>query len=164
MPSMPAGSYQPASASYLDAGGERGSFHIFGTILTTGNIVAQTAAWADVLTALDALALGARIEDTYNDRTLYNVARPVNGAAREIALQVWFQDATTGARWSANLPTLDISLIEYIDNIGAKDAVDPTTTEIAALTTALEAFPVRNPLAQGNTVNVVGYKVVRGNK
>jgi hypothetical protein len=164
MPSMPAGSYQPASASYLDAGGERAAFHVFGTILTTGNIVAQTAAWADVLAALDALALGARIEDTYNDVSKYSVSRPTNGAAREVALQVWFQDATTGAKWSASLPTVDISLIEYVDNIGAKDAVDPSTTEVAALTAALEAFPVRNPLAQSNTVGVIGYKVVRGMK
>jgi len=161
---MPAGSYQPCSISYLDAGGERGSMHFFGQILNTGNIVAKTSAWADVLTAADALALGARIEDTYNDQSKYGVSKPTNGAAREIALQVWFQDATTGSKWSANLPTLDISLIEYLDNIGAKDAVDPATTEVAALTAALEALPVVNPLAQGNTVNVVGYKVVRGQK
>jgi len=164
MPTMPAGSYQPASISYLDAGGERGSMSFYGPILTTGNIVAKAAAWADVLTAADALALGARIEDRYNDQSKYAVSRPTNGAAREVALQVWFQDATTGARWSANLPTIDLSLITYIDNIGARDAVDPSTTEVAALTTALEALPVVNPLAQGNTVNVVGYKIVRGLK
>jgi len=164
MPSMPAGAYQPASASYLDAGGERASFHIFGQILNTGNIVAQTAAWATMLSALDALALGARIRDFYNDESVYSVARPTNGAAREVALQVWFQDDVTGSRWLANLPTLDISLITYINNIGAKDAVDPSTTEVAALTAALEAFPVVNPLAQGNAVSVVGYKVVRGSK
>lgn len=161
---LPAGSYQPASVSYLDAGGERGTFHVFGKILTTGNIVAQTAAWATLLTALDALALGSRVKDSYNDESLYAVARPTNGAAREVALQVWFQDATTGQKFSANLPTIDISLIEYIDNIGARDAVDPSTTEVAALTDALEAFPVVNPEAQSNTVSVVGYKVVRGFK
>ncbi len=138
--------------------------HFYGKILTTGNIVAQTAAWADVLTALDALALGARILDTYNDESRYNVGVPTNGAAREIALQVIFKDATTGQTFLANLPTLDISLIEYVDNVGARDAVDPTTTELAALTTALEAFPVVNPTAQANAVNVIGYKVVRGNK
>jgi hypothetical protein len=162
--SLPAGSYQPASISYLDAGGERATFHVFGKILTAANIVAQTAAWATVLTAADALALGARVRDSYNDESLYSVARPTNGAAREVALQVWFRDVTTGQKWSANLPTVDIALIEYIDNIGARDAVDPTTTEVAALTTALEAFPVVNPEAQTNTVEVVGYKVVRGNK
>ena len=164
MATLPAGSYQDASASYLDAGGERGSFHIFAKTLTAANFDAQTAAWGNVLAALDALALGARIEDVYNDRSRYGVARPTNGAAREVALQVWFQDGVAGSRWSASLPTLDVSLIEYIDNLSAKDAVDPTTAELAALTAALEAFPVVNPLNQAHAVTVVGYKVVRGQK
>jgi len=164
MPTLPAGSYQDASISFLDAGGERASFHIFGTVLTAGNFAAQQTAWATLITAVTALALGVRAEDTYGDTTRYVAARPTNGAAREVALQIWFQDDVTGSRFSALIPTLDISLIEYIDNIGARDAVDPTTTEVAALTTALEAFPVRNPLAQANAVSVVGYKVVRGLK
>lgn len=164
MPTLPAGSYQGASVSYLDAGGERGTIHVFGTVLTAANYDAQQTAWSAVLTALDALALGARIEDTYGDTTRYSVARPTNGAAREVSLQVWFQGQTTGSRFSANLPTVDLSLIEYIDNLGAKDAVDPSTTEVAALTAALEAFPVRNPFSQAETVLVVGYKVVRGQK
>jgi len=164
MPTLPAGTYQPASASYVDAGGERTSFHVYGKTITAANHDAQVTAWAAVLTALDALALGARVVDSYDDETRYFAARPTNGAAREVALQVWFQDATSGERWSAQLGTLDISLISYVDNIGAKDAGDPTTTEVAALTTALEAFPVVNPLNQTHVVNVVGYKVIRGNK
>jgi len=164
MPTLPAGSYQPASASYLDAGGERGSFHVYGKIISAANHDAQATAWGNVLTALDALALGARIEDRYDDLSRYSVVPPTNGAAREVSLQVWFQDETSGQKWSANLPTVNLAKISYIDNIGAKDAVDPTTTEVAALTTALEAFPVVNPEAQTHTVHVVGYKVVRGLK
>ena len=164
MPVLPAGTYQPASASYLDDGGERGSIHFYGKVCTTGNIVAQAAAWAAVLDALDALALGARIRDSYNDESIYAVNKPGNGAAREVSLQIWFKDGTTGQTWSANLPTLNLPLIEYVDNISARDAVDVTTTELVALTDALEAFPVVNPMAQGNAVTVAGYKVIRGMK
>lgn len=163
MPTRPAGSYQPASISYLDAGAERGSFKVDGKTLTAANFDAQVAAWADILAAADALCLGARIEDTYNDQSVYGVAAPTNGAAREVALQLIFMDATSGEKWRANLPTLDISLIVYDTNYGAKDVVLMTSTEVAALIDALEGFVV-NPANQAHTVTVIGARVVRGQK
>jgi len=165
MASLPAGSYQPYSAAYLDAGGERGNIHGFATLITAANHDAQATKWADVLDATDALSLGARVVDRYDDETTYAVARPTNGAAREVVLNATFQDATTGQKWTANVvPCLNIGLITYVDNVNAKDAVDPTTTEVAALTTALQAFKVVNPEHPTNTVNVIGYRVIRGQK
>lgn len=164
MPVMPAGTKQDASISYLDAGGERASFHVLGTPITAANQVAQAAKWADILTAADALALGARVRDTYGDTTVYAAARPTNGAAREVALKLIFRDATTGQTWDALLPTLDISLIEYDPNYGAKDVVDITTDEVAALITALDAFPVKSPYVYANSGTVIGAQVVRGFK
>jgi len=162
---LPAGSYQPFSASYIDAGGEHGNVHGFGKLITAANHDAQATAWAAVLSAIDALSLGARDKDRYDDETTYAVSRPTNGAAREVALSATFQDMTSGQKWvNTVVPCLDISKITYIDNVNAKDAVDPTTTEVAALTTALEAFPVVNPEHPTNTVHVVGYRVIRGQK
>jgi len=167
MPSLPAGTYQTASASYLDAGGELGhTTNLWGTVITAANQAAQAAAWATLLTAMDALALGNRKVDNYGDKSTYAVAIPTNGAAREVALQAIYQDATTGSSWRGIIvPTLDISLVTYVNNVGAKDAViiqDGGAVE--ALYDALVAFPVRNPLAQANTVNIIGMKVVRGQK
>lgn len=167
MPSLPAGTYQTASASYLDAGNELGNTSgMYGTVITAANQAAQAAAWATLLGAIDALALGNRKKDTYGDKSTYAVSTPTNGAAREVALQAIFRDTTTGSTWRGIVvPTLDISLITYVDNVGAKDAVimdDGGVVE--ALKDALEAFPIRNPLAQSNTVEVVGMKVVRGQK
>jgi len=164
---LPAGTYQNASASYLDAGGELGNTSgMYGTVITAANQVAQAAAWASLLSAMDALALGNRKRDTYGDKSTYAVSRPTNGAAREVALQAIFRDSTTGETWPATVvPTLDISLIDYVDNVGAKDAViieDGGVVE--ALRDALQAFPIRNPRAQSNTVTVVGMKVIRGQK
>lgn len=165
MASLPAGSYQPFSAAYQDAGGENGNVHGYGKLISAANHDAQVTAWAAVLAAIDALSLGARVKDRYDDETTYSVSRPTNGAAREVALNATFKDATTGQQWTANVvPCLDISLITYVDNINAKDAVDPSTTEVAALTTALEGFPVVNPEHPTNTVNVIGYRVIRGQK
>jgi len=167
MPSLPAGTYQTASASYLDAGNELGNTSgMYGTVITAANQVAQAAAWATLLSAMDALALGNRRADNYGDKTTYAVTAPANGAAREVALQAIFQDDVTGSKWRGIVvPTLDISLITYVNNAGAKDAVIMDDAGlVAALVTALEAFPVRNPFAQGNAVSVIGMKVVRGQK
>lgn len=163
---LPAGTFQVASASYLDAGGEIGvTTNLYGTVVTAANEVAQSAAWTALLSAMDALALGNRKADRYIDKTTYDVSRPTNGAAREVALLAIFHDTVNGQRWRGIVvPTLDLSLIEYSSNVAAKDVVDLTTTEVAALITALEAFPVRNPYAQGNAVEVEGLAVVRGQK
>lgn len=164
MPVLAAGTRQNASASYLDAGGERASFKVWGAVITAANEAAQSTAWGVVLAAADDLALGNRIRDTYVDTTTYSVLRPTNGASREIALKLIFRDATTGQTWFSLLPTLDISLIEYDPNYGAKDVVLLSTTEVAALVAALDAFPVKNPYAYANNATVVGAQVVRGFK
>jgi len=159
---LPAGSYQPAEISYRDAGNEIGSSRFFGAILTTGNIVAKTALWATLLTATDAITLGARVKDVYNDETLYNVAQPTNGAARETKLLVQFQDGTTGEKMTTTIPTVDPTLPEYVINVNAKDVVVlDSPTEIVDFIAAFEAFAV-NPRT-GNAVNVVGLQVVGRN-
>jgi len=104
MASLPAGSYQPFSAAYQDAGGENGNVNGYGKLITAANHDAQATAWGVVLAAIDALSLGARKVDRYDDETRYNVSRPTNGAAREVALNATFKDATTGQQWTASWP------------------------------------------------------------
>lgn len=159
---LPVGTYQVASASYLDAGNEFGNMKVYGKVITAANEVAQAAAWATLLGTVDDLALGVRKRDTYNDKTTYIGTRPTNGAAREIALQARFYDTVNGQEWLETVvPTLDISLIDYLPGT---DQVDMSTTEVAALAAALVAFPVVNPYAQANTVSILGMNVVRGQK
>lgn len=159
---LPVGTYQVASASYLDAGNELGSMRIFGKVITAGNEVAQAAAWAAVLAAADALSLGVRKRDTYNDKTTYDAVAPTNGAAREIALQARFHDTVNGQQWvDTVVPCVNQTLISYYSGT---DRVDVTTTAVAALVTALNAFPVVNPYAQANAVEILWMNVVRGQK
>jgi hypothetical protein len=135
---------------------------VYGKVITAANEVAQAAAWATLLGTVDDLALGVRKRDTYNDKTTYIGTRPTNGAAREIALQARFYDTVNGQEWLETVvPTLDISLIDYLPGT---DQVDMSTTEVAALAAALVAFPVVNPYAQANTVSILGMNVVRGQK
>jgi len=159
---LPPGGYQPASISYRDAGNEIGTMSFYGSILTAGNIVAKTAAWAALLTACDALALGRRSKDVYNDESTYAYGQPTNGAAREIKLLVQYQDVTTGQRFTTTLPTLNPALPEYVVNENAKDVVVLSgPEEVVNFITAFEAFAV-NPIT-GNAINVTGLKVVGRN-
>jgi len=160
--SLPAGSYQPATISYLDAGNEVGTMSFYGVELTAGNFVAKIALWATLLTAADALALGGRRKDVYNDESLYAVGQPTNGAARETKLLIQFEDATTHEQMTTSLPTVDPTLPTYVINKNAKDVILLTEpTEITDFIDAFEAFAV-NPRT-GNVVTVVGLKVVGRN-
>jgi len=160
----PAGTSQKGSIGALDAGGAKGSVSFFLPVITAANEVAQAAAWATVLTKWSALFLGARYRDQYNDTTTYAVARPTNGAAREIALKLISRDATTGQTVDYYCPTLNIALITYDPNYGAKDVVDLTTTEVSEFIAALEAMPLKNPWNYANNMTIVGAQVVRGFK
>jgi len=164
--SYPAGTRQKGSISYLDAGGEYGQFSAFFPVITAANEAAQSSAWADVLTAADAITLGVRAKDKYVDETTYVATRPTNGAARELALKIIFRDPSTGQTWDSLLPTLDPSLVTYIPNLGAKDVVDLTGTEVAALIDALNAMPPKNPwnYASAGVCVVADVQVVRGQK
>jgi len=160
---LPAGNYQPATLGVIDAGNERASIRVWGKVLTAANHDAQVTLWGNLKTAYTALILGNLVYSEYEEKITYVVTTPTNGAAREVALQIIAQNAGTGVIYRFNLPTVNIGLITYIDNIGAKDAVDPTTTEVAALTTAFNAFAV-DPRAATTLLVVRGYRVVRGLK
>lgn len=162
----PPGTKAKGSISYLDAGGERGSFSVFLPVIDAENLDDQAGFWATLLTAADALTLGNRIKDTYIDETLYNVARPTNGAARELALKCIFRSAATGQTWSSLLPTLDPATVSYIANYGAKDVVNIATGAVATFVTAINALTPKNPYvgAYDDNGTMVGAQVVRGFK
>lgn len=160
----PAGTFQKGSIGAIDAGGEKGSVAFWLPVITAGNEVAQAALWATVLTTWDALFLGARYRDVYNDTTTYAVARPTNGAMRELSLKLIARDAGTGQSVDYYCPTVDQSLIAFISNYGAKDVVDLTTDEVAAYVAALNAMPLKNPWNYANNMSIVGAQVVRGQK
>lgn len=160
---LPVGTYQVASAAYLDAGNELGNSKIFGKVVTATNEVAQAAAWAVVLAAMDAVSLGVRKRDTYNDKTTYLGTRPTNGAAREVALQARFYDTVNGQEWVDTIvPCVDLSKITFLPGTDLVNMADGDVVE--ALHDALIAFPVVNPYAQANTVSILQMNVVRGQR
>jgi len=159
---LPPGGYQPASISYLDGGNEVGTMRFFGAELTAGNFAAKIALWATLLSAADALALGARKKDVYNDESVYSVAQPTNGAMRESKLLVQYKDGTTGEKFTTTLPTLDPTKVDYVINVNAKDVILlDSPTEVTDFIAAFEAFAVAP--RTGNAVVVIGLKAVGRN-
>lgn len=160
--SLPPGTYQPATVSFLDAGNEIGTMSFYGSILTAGNIVSKTVSFAALVAAIEAITLGAKTRARYASDTTYNAAQPTNGAARELKLLVQYRDSVTGAQFTTSIPTLDPTLPAYVLNVNARDVIElDTPTEITDFITAFEAFAV-NPLT-GNLVTVYGLKVVGRN-
>ncbi len=162
----PAGTKQKGSIGAIDAGGEKASVSFWLPVITAGNEVAKAALWATVLEKWDDLFLGARYRDQYNDTTTYAVTRPTNGAAREISLKLIARSTATGQTVDYYCPTVDISLIAYDPNYGAKDVVDLTTTEVADFIAALNAMPLINPFdaAYTDSMAIVGAQVVKGQR
>lgn len=159
---LPPGGYQPATISYRDAGNEIGTMAFFGPELSAANHDAKVALWATLLTATDALALGRRAKDVYNDESTYAYGQPTNGAARETKLLVQYQDATNGQRMTLTIPTLNPTIPTYVVNINAKDVVLISgPTAVTDWIAAFVAFAV-NPRT-GNAVVVTGMKVVGRN-
>lgn len=161
--SLPAGSYQPWGGAWLDGGNEIGRAQGYAALLSAANFVAQTAFWDTFIGAADALTLGARQSDRYNDETTYTVAQPTNGAARELKLLVQCQNTVSGRKFSFTIPTLNPAAVEYVININAKDVLKlDTPTEVVDFIDATEAF-VRDPNQPGSAIAVIGLKVVGRN-
>lgn len=157
------GTVSPARLSLIDAGNERGVFSLYGAALTTDNFDAQQTLWSTLVTKAMALVLGQKVTTDYGNKTDYAYTQPTNGAAREVALLVQGKDSVTGQRLTCKLPTLNLTAVTYVINLAAKDVVrTDTPSGITDFLTALAAFWV-SPYT-GNTVNVIGLKVVRGGK
>jgi len=160
---LPAGSYSPFEVSYLDAGNEIGRCQGWADELTSDNFDDQAALWATFLSTMDAITLGARVKDRYNDESTYNVSQPTNGAARELKLLVQMQNSNDGRKFHFTVPTLDPTIPAYVENVNAKDVVQVTTPSgITAFIAAVNAF-VRDPLDPTHSCAVIGLKVVGRN-
>jgi len=157
------GTQNKASISIRDAGNEIGRFSCIGADITAANRDAQNTLFQTLVTAVAALTLGAITKTDYISQVTVATTQPTDGAARELKLLIQYQvssGANTGARWNCTLPCLDATLVSYVQNINAKDVVDPTVgTELLAFIDAFEAFAV-DPANGTGSVIVVGLKVV----
>jgi len=160
---LPPGTQNKATISIRDAGNEIGTFSCVGADITAANRDAQNTLFQTLVTKVAALTLGAITKTTYISQVTVATTQPTDGAARELKLLVQYQvtsGANTGARWNCTLPCIDPSLVSYVQNINAKDVVDPSVgAELGDFIDAFEAFAV-DPMNGTGTVAVVGLKMV----
>lgn len=161
---LPAGSYTPASISFRDAGNQRASFRVYGTLITAGNIVAKTALWDTLVAAAEALCLGAPVKTAYGSETILLNSQPTNGAYVGTALLIQATNEVTGVTYPFRLPTLNPDLPSYVINKNVKDAL--LLTEPSQITDFISAFNafVIDPTAPTDALLIAGLKVVRGPK
>lgn len=158
--SLPAGTRNPATISYRDAGNEIGTFRCYGADITAENRDAQETLFTALVNAADAITLGNRTKTSYISVTTVATTQPTNGAARELKLLVQYQNTTNGARYTCALPTLDPTIPAYVQNINARDVVRlDSPSAITTFITAFNAFAV-DPVNNTDAVAVIGLKVV----
>lgn len=155
-------SSNPATISLRDAGNEIGTVKLYGADITAENLDAQDTKWDALATLILAMQLGAMTQNTYINKTTYSTTQPTNGAARELKLLIQGQSAA-GKRASFTIPCLDVSKVNYVININAKDVVLLSApTAMTALITALNGFWVDKD-DNTDAMTVIGAKVVGRN-
>lgn len=160
--SLPSGTYQPFEITYLDAGNEKSSFSGYSVVSSAGNLVAQSALFATLVAATDAIVLGTRTQTRHCSLVTSSAVPPINGAAREIKLLIQWQNQVNGRKGVITVPTINPAIPDYVLNINARDVVLLTSpAEITAFIDAFEAFAV-DPVGSG-AITVVGLKVVGRN-
>lgn len=175
MASLGNGTYHQSLISWWDKSLEQGRLEVFGAVVTATivsaavvNFTAQATLFAALVTAANDMVLGTLRSARWVNESITN-AFPIQddidqGATRELKLLVQYIDNTSQKRYTATLPTLDLTKVTYLPQAG--DFVAITTeqgasAEVVAFVAAFEGYAVAS--ATGNAVTVVGLKVVGRN-
>lgn len=168
------GFYQDWLLSFKDAGNENTSTGGRAQVIAAdgSNVAAQQALFETFYAAAQALLLGNPDGRRYISTQVQNAAIPTNGAARELKLQVFYRNPTTGGKHTMTFGTLNPNAVTYINNVGARDAISMTTpAPVVTFINAFNAFVVDPDVAAasigvpltGADVVVTGLKVVGRN-
>lgn len=146
--------------SFLDQTGEVGTFTVFNDAITAVSIAGYLTQLTDFRAKTVALTRGTNLRNTWvgdaddNGRVLPGD----NLAQRENKLEVTYQDTTTDKEYTLAIPTIDLTLLEFIP--GAKDAVRFSGAGVnAAVTDWVTAFQALASPPDEPTHNVVVTKM-----
>jgi len=138
--------------SFEDYSKERSNMRIVITQLTAGNVAAQEALLGTLLSAIQAITLGAvRTETVLWRKDEVDVAAVTDPLAqREIKGLVGYHDDVTGKKYRVEIPTLDLVTVGLVAGSDLVDLADP---QAAAFVSAFEAVAT-DPDTGLNTVTV----------
>lgn len=147
------------SLSYLDYSGEKSSFGFSVVERDDANFDAQVALSDALVTAANALTLGTLDSNVFSQGQ-YNIGTipgDVN-AQRENKWLVRYEDATTGKKYSVEIPTAELGNGHLQTN---SDIANLADAEWVAFIAAFEAYAVAPDT--GNAVNVLDARFVARN-
>jgi hypothetical protein len=160
---MPAlGGRQFAQYSFRDHTGETGSFRFYTGEITAVSIAGLLTALGTLQTALDALTLGVRAKQSWGEETIVSNDTPADQTAqREMVLRVSYRGATTQAPYTAYIPTVDPTKLNFV--AGGGDAVifsgGGASAEVAAFVAAFEAV-AKSPDDETEAVEITELRFV----
>jgi len=159
---MPAiGSRHPADYQLLDATGQRKGFELFYGAVTALTIAGLLSELGTLTDTIDALTIGTLSQSKFSiDQNVISNTLPTDPAAQVGSnLLVLYQDVTTEAPYSFNIPTIDYSKLNFVD--GGGNAVifsgAGASTEITDFVDAFEAV-AKSPSDPTHSVVVTGMR------
>lgn len=155
---MPINPQHSASVTFLDHSKEKSTAKFNIPAITALNIAAFLADFGDFKTAIQDLSLGTLIQDSWTgDITQYSNAAPADlNAQRERKWRVDYEDTVNLSKHQFEIP---VALVtgQLVSNT---DLANIETAEWVAFIAAFETL-ARSP--DGNTVNVLGARLVGRN-
>lgn len=144
---------------FTDYSNEKSGFGVNSSLLTAGNIVAQSAAAATLAVATEALSLAPLTKQTLTNVIVDSPDIPSNPyAQRELKWLVSYQAVVSGKMFTVEIPAPDLT-----DNIIAgSDVADLTSTDWDAWITAFVGF-AKSPDDATDSVIVIGARLVGRN-
>lgn len=151
-----------SSWQLLDKTGEKASVKVHHGALTAVNLPGFLTDFGTMKTAIDNITMGTLSKEkiVMDDTNLSQVLPTSNFAQRENRLLVVYSGNTSNKKYTLTIPTADLGVVTFVP--GGGDAIDLTTTEIAAFKTAFEAF-ARTPDDDTETVTIVEMRAIGRN-
>lgn len=164
-PIVPAvGGRQPITVQYRDFSGEVKSIRLYAGEITAVSIAGFLSDFGDLQTALDAVTLGVRSQQTWGEQTIVSNDLPTSKNAQiESELLVRCRGAVSEAPFSFRIPTVDYTAFNYADPPAGDQVIISgagASAETTALVDAIEAL-CKMPDDETEAVEVVGMEVVR---
>lgn len=126
------------SMTFIDQAGRASVQRLSSVVLTSGNIVAQTAAWVALVAQTELMSAGTLTKDLLgNLNNTPNPVLPTPPASRADKFAVTYIDTTSGDTYTTQIPVAGPSLVTFLPGTRLLDpAHDPYMTYI----TLFQAF------------------------
>lgn len=124
--------------TFIDQSGKASVQRLSSVVLTSGNIVAQTAAWVALVADTELMSAGTLTKQLLgNLTTTTNPALPTAPASRSNKFAVTYIDTTTGDTYTTQIPVASPAAVHFLDGTRL---LDPGFTPYSTYITDFQNF------------------------